>query len=92
MRKQNRKSLREKMADAAELPKEIALGMPKITLLAGKEATVENYKGIIELAPEKIRLYTSAGVVSLSGDAMDIAAITDEDITVLGTISKIELE
>ncbi len=75
-----------------ELPKEIMLSMPKITVLAGKEATVENYKGVIELTEEKIRLYTGAGVLCLTGESLDIAAITDEDITVLGAIGKIEFE
>ncbi len=92
MRKRNKVPLREKVADAMELPKEIALSMPRITVLAKKEATVENYKGIIELDREKIRLYTSAGMVFLGGENLDISAITDEDITITGTILKIELE
>lgn len=92
MRKQKRTTIREKVAETMELPKEIAISMPKITLYAAKEATVENYKGVIELSPENVRLYTAAGVVSLSGEALDISAITDEDITILGCIRKIELE
>jgi len=75
-----------------EHPKEIALSMPKITVLAGKEASVENYKGVIELSREKIRLYTAAGILNLTGENLDISAITDEDVTILGIISKIEFE
>jgi len=92
MRKRNRTPIREKVADAMELPKEIALSMPKITVLAGKEASVENYKGVIELSREKIRLYTAAGILNLTGENLDISAITDEDVTILGIISKIEFE
>ncbi len=92
MRKRNKTPLREKIADAMELPKEIALSMPRISLLAGKEATVENYKGVIELGRETIRLYTSAGIVTLCGEEMDVTEITDEDITISGIIRKIELE
>ncbi len=92
MRKQKRTPMREKVAEAMELPKEIALSMPKITVLAEKEATVENYKGIIELGREKIRLYTAVGVLCLNGEGLDIASITDEDISILGSISKIEFE
>lgn len=92
MRKRCRTSLREKIADAAELPKEIALSLPKVTLLAHKEATVENYKGIISLDADKIRLYTSVGILCLEGENLDIAAITDEDISIFGMIRKIEFE
>lgn len=92
MRKRNRMPLREKVADAIELPKEIALSLPKVTLLAQKEVTIENYKGIIELGTEKIRLYTGAGILCLSGSDLDISAITDEDISIFGIIRKIEFE
>ena len=92
MRNRNRKPLREKVVDAIELPKEIVLSVPKITILAGKEALVENYKGIIELSPEIIRLYTGAGVLCFTGEGLDIASITDEDISILGSITKIEFE
>lgn len=92
MRKQKRTPFREKVADSIELPKEIAISMPKITLYAAKEATVENYKGIIELCEDNVRLYTAAGIVRLTGEDLDISAITDEDITIRGSIRKIELE
>lgn len=92
MRKRNRTPLREKVAEAVELPKEVMLAMPKITVLAGKEAAVENYKGVIELSRERIRLYTGAGILCLTGENLDIAAITDEDIAIQGAIGKIEFE
>ena len=92
MRKRNRVPLREKVADAIELPKEIALSLPKVTLLAQKEVNVENYKGIIELGTDKIRLYTAIGILCLSGSGLDISSITDEDISIFGSIRKIEFE
>ncbi|MBQ7036080.1 MAG: YabP/YqfC family sporulation protein [Clostridia bacterium] len=92
MRKQKRTPLREKIADAAEIPKEVALSLPKITVLAGKEASVENYKGIISLDTTCIRLYTAAGILCLSGEGLDISAMTGEDIYIQGVIRKIEFE
>ncbi len=92
MRKQKRTSLREKLTDAAELPKEVALSLPKITVLSGKEAAVENYKGIISLDAACIRLYTAAGILSLSGENLDISSMTGEDIYIEGSIRKIEFE
>ena len=92
MRKRNRTPLREKVTEAIELPKEVALSMPKITVLAEKEANIENYKGIIALGREEIRLYTAAGIVCLYGENLDVSAITDEDISIIGSIRKIELE
>lgn len=92
MRKQKGPTLREKLAEAAELPKEVALSLPKITVLSGKEASVENYKGIISLDAACIRLYTTAGILSLQGENLDISAMTGEDIYIKGAIRKIEFE
>lgn len=87
MRKQKeRRSLGETLADAAELPKDIVLGVPKITLLFGSGATVENHKGIIDYTESAVRLYSSAGIITLRGEALTITAITDEDITVSGHV------
>ncbi len=90
MRKRNK--VRETLAEAVELPKEVALSMPKITVLAEKEATVENYKGVISISQEEIQLYTASGILRLSGKNLNIAAITDEDISIEGSILQIEFK
>ena len=45
--------LRKNMTEALELPKEIMLGLPLISLLGREEVTIENYKGILEYDEEK---------------------------------------
>ncbi len=90
--RKRRRSIGEKLTDAAELPKEITLGLPKITVLAKEEALVENYKGIIEYDDTIVRLYTAIGIVTIRGDSLSITAITDEDVTVSGTVTAVLLD
>ncbi len=90
--KRRRASIGEKLSDAAELPKEITLGLPKITVLAKEEASVENYKGIIEYDDTVVRLYTAVGIITIRGNALSITAITDEDVTVRGDVSAVLLD
>ena len=56
--------LRKNMTEALELPKEIMLGLPLISLLGREEVTIENYKGILEYDEESVRIgggrYTAA--------------------------------
>ena len=81
----------EKIADALELPREVAAGTLRITVWADREAEVVNHKGIIEYGDSIIRLNSAGGVLSLYGEGMDIKSITDEDISVTGKIRKIEM-
>lgn len=82
---------RERLVEALELPKDIALDMPKITVVGNREAAIENYKGIIEFDSQTVRLNTKMGMAKLEGSGLNISAITDEEIQMTGRITKIEL-
>jgi len=90
--KKDKLTLKEKVSEALELPKELILDIPKITLVGNKQLLVENYKGIIEYEDNKIRLKTHEGVIKLEGTNMIIKEITSEDIMVNGKISLIEFQ
>ena len=82
--------MKEKVTEALELPKEIVLNLPKITMLGNGDLIVENYKGIIEYSEEKIRINTLSGTVRISGAGLIIKEITSEDMMVKGEIKSLE--
>ncbi len=94
MRKKKEKQIHipvgERVVGSLELPRDIVLGMPKITVLGDREAFIENYKGIIEYDNTVVKLNTSLGMITLLGELLDIKTITDEDITISGKITKME--
>ena len=83
-------SLKEKIAEMLELPKEIVLNMPKMTLLGSRNLIIENYKGIIEYEDNKIRINTGIGIIKINGTGLSIKEITSEDIMVDGNIEIME--
>lgn len=82
--------LKEKMTEILELPKEVVLNVPKMTMLGNGDLVIENYKGIIEYDNERIRVNTNAGIIKITGDRMTIKEITSEDIMVHGEITSLE--
>ncbi len=82
--------LKEKISEILELPKDIVLNIPKVTMIGNSNLIIENYKGIIEYDEKSIRINTAIGVVKLCGNKMSIREITSEDIMVDGTIVMIE--
>ena len=81
---------KEHLGDLLSLPKEIVLNLPQITLIGHQELSIENYKNIIELGSDKIRINTSAGVLLIIGHGLLLKSLTSEQITLSGNILKFE--
>jgi sporulation protein YqfC len=82
-------SLREKITEILELPKEIVLNVPKITIVGTGDMIVENYKGIMEYETDRVRINTGAGIIRITGNRLIIREITSEDILISGAILSI---
>lgn len=82
--------LRKHMAEALELPSEIVLDLPLLSLIGREEITIENYKGILEYGEETVRISTAAGVVRLRGSGFCLKRLSAECIVVTGCIAGVE--
>ncbi|MGI6778675.1 MAG: sporulation protein YqfC [Acetivibrionales bacterium] len=89
-KKDKKQGLKEKVTELLELPKEIVLNVPKITMLGTRDLIIENYKGIIEYYDGRIRVNTGVGIIKITGSSLVIKEITSEDIMVTGDISSLE--
>jgi sporulation protein YqfC len=87
---ETKSKIREKVSEVLELPKEIVLNIPKLTMLGAGDLIIENYKGIIEYDSCRIRVNTGIGIIRIVGDKLIIREITSEDIMVSGEIASLE--
>ena len=78
--------LRKNVTEALELPKEIMLNLPLISLVGREEVTIENYKGILEYGEELVRIGTAAGVLRLTGSGLCLKQLSAECMVVTGRI------
>ena len=77
------------ISDALDMPKEVTLNYPKITLLGEESVCVENHKGLLELSRTVIRLNTTMYLLKITGENLDIKSITGDDIEIIGKITGI---
>lgn len=84
------KGLKYSVIENFELPKEIMLNLPLLTIIGTEEARLENYKNIIEFTEEKIRINTNCGILKLEGKNLTISEITSNDICISGRLLKYE--
>jgi len=75
------------MADLLEIPKDLVLDIPKITLIGRSELYLENHRGIIEFSSQRLRINLSRGFLEILGNQLEIKALLPDEIKIEGDIS-----
>ncbi|MFZ5965917.1 MAG: sporulation protein YqfC [Bacillota bacterium] len=88
--KSKSKELRESISELLELPKDIMLDLPRVTMVGNLQMFIENHKGIVEYSRTKIRLNTKNGIMRIIGKELLIKSIITEEIVICGKIENIE--
>lgn len=82
----------KKIDKILELPEEVYLDIPRITITGFDEIIIENFKGILEYEEFFVRIRSSIGLINISGYNLNLENMTNDDIKVKGKIESIELE
>jgi sporulation protein YqfC len=81
--------IKDKLAGALSLPKEVVLNLPVVVWTGRNEANIENYKGILEYSETRVRINTRAGLLAVEGSRLQLKQITDENIILTGDIDSL---
>jgi len=76
--------VKEKVIYGLDLPVDVALSLPKITIIARKEITIENHKGIIKFSTDELVINTSIGTLTILGENFEIIFVGGTTITLNG--------
>ncbi|MGI6576109.1 MAG: sporulation protein YqfC [bacterium] len=90
MKERHSFALRSELADFFELPKDILLDLPRLTLMGNLRLVVENHRGIIQYAPELLRICLEKGEIAITGTDLNIALISGEEIIVEGKLTGVQ--
>ena len=75
-----------------EMPQEVYIDTPKITITGFNEIIIENFKGILEYEDYYIRINTSLGIININGFELKLENMTNDDIKVKGKVESIDIE
>jgi len=84
--------VRQMLAELFDLPKDVVLDLPRITLVGNFQLTVENHRGVALYRREQIVIGCSGGRISISGRDLEIGYIYREEIAIAGHIQRVEIE
>jgi sporulation protein YqfC len=85
-----REILSKAMADFLEIPKDLVMDIPKVTLIGRNELYLENHRGIIEYSLTRVRINLSRGYIEIEGEDMEIKALLPEELSLYGQIKSIK--
>jgi sporulation protein YqfC len=84
------KEIKESISELLELPKDIILDLPRITMIGNLQIYIENHKGILEYSNQRIRIHTKNGTLRIIGKNLQIKTIITEEMIITGMIDQIE--
>lgn len=70
-----------------EIPADIVLDMPRLTMLGNQQLLIENHRGIILYDASLLRIKVDAGEVVVAGDGLSLGNVEAEQILVEGRIA-----
>ncbi len=79
------------VSDALEMPYDVMLEMPKITVIGNKNVHIENYTALLEYKKENIKLKYKGGVIEICGQDFEIKTIGEGNIVIFGKICSLKL-
>ncbi|EAX48242.1 protein of unknown function DUF1429 [Thermosinus carboxydivorans Nor1] len=80
------------LARLLEIPQDIILDLPRITMLGNKQLLVENHKGIIEYTPTTVRVKLNQGELIVHGTNLTLGNLQAEQILVEGTVGVVRYD
>lgn len=83
---------KENMAEKLDLPRDVVMSMPKITITGDSEIIIENHKGIIIFEKDEIKVNSNIGVISIKGERLEILFIGGSTVSIGGKFKGIIYE
>jgi sporulation protein YqfC len=87
-----RKGNLQSLAGLLDIPQDIVMDLPRITMLGNKQLLIENHKGIIEYTPSIVRIKLSQGELMIYGEALTLGNLQAEQILVEGVVQEVKYD
>lgn len=84
-------NIKQRVAETLELPKDVVMDVPKLTLIGNIQVCIENHRGIIQYDEKNVRINTNIGVYKITGSNLVIKNIVTEEIIIAGYIENIDI-
>ena len=89
--KGRRESFLERTAQRLDLPADVVAGVPRLELVGTGELRMENHKGILAYGDQEIHISGGNYIVRVTGEGLELRAMTGMELLITGQIAGIQL-
>jgi len=89
MAKKLGQKVRNWMSKHMELPQDVMMDLPRITMIGQIHIYIENHRGLITFSDKELRLLLKQGQLLIKGKAFVIKTILPEEILLEGKIDQV---
>ncbi len=83
---------KERIVENLQLPKDVLLGIPIITLYGQNNLTIENHQGITYFDSDRISVRLPESLLTVHGGSLYIKEYAKEILIICGNIGRISFE
>ncbi len=84
-----RQQVKKFLTDQMELPADVLMDLPRITMIGQIHIYIENHRGVLQFSNEELRLLLSQGQLLIKGEQFVIKTILPEELLLEGKIDKV---
>ncbi|MBO0959455.1 sporulation protein YqfC [Neobacillus sp. MM2021_6] len=81
--------IRNWMANKMDLPQDVMMDLPRITMIGQIHIYIENHRGLLAFTDKELRLLLKQGQLLIKGKAFVIKTILPEEILLEGKIDQV---
>ena len=86
----NYENTKNKLINTLDLPQDLFLGLPNISLCGNTEVYISNHHGILSYDEETASVLVKDFQIQIKGKALHIASYTRDELTIRGYIRSLE--
>ena len=90
-KKPRRPGLLERTAQLLDLPADAIANVPRLELVGDGELRIENHRGILAYGSQEIHVSGGAFLIKITGENLEVRAMTGLELLVTGRIEQITL-
>ncbi len=84
------RQLRKFAAKMLDLPADVTMEMPRITMIGQIHMYIENHRGVLLFNDKELRLLLSKGQLLVKGEKLVIRAILSEEVLIEGKVDGVQ--
>lgn len=84
--------VKKTITNLSELPIDIVMNLPKITVIPPYQVTLTNHRDMISFTDEEIKVDTSSGIVTIKGEHLSISSISADSLVIDGKVESFDIK